>query len=68
MTCYIYLFSDLSETLRGQTEDLEKKENALEKLEKSLKNAKAELAKKEQARKELTHKVGCLFIALLAWQ
>ena len=54
---------ELSETLRAQVEDLQNKENEINELEKSFTLSKAEVAKKEQARKELTHKVGCVFIA-----
>ena len=50
-------FSELSESVRAHTEDLENKQNEIDQLEKSFNFAKAELVKKEQARKELAHKV-----------
>jgi hypothetical protein len=48
----------LSETLGAQAEDLQNKKDEINELDRSLTLTKAELAKKEQAKKELTHKVG----------
>ncbi|CAB3977672.1 CIP2A homolog isoform X2 [Paramuricea clavata] len=52
--------NEYSETLRAQAEDLQNKENEISQLGKSFTLTKAELDKKEQARKELAHKVGSL--------
>ena len=52
------IFSELSETLGAQAEDLQNKKDEINELDRSLTLTKAELAKKEQAKKELTHKVG----------